>query len=146
MLFFHTALIIGFEQNSYTVSESLNASGEIIPIPVIKGNNQRSELTFRLTFNTITGSGPNAANIDQSDFGNTDIIATLVQDRQFSPDRQSIPFHFELVDDSELEALEVFQVQLSLFESGLSVNLGGVLADGSALFASTQIFIVDDDG
>ena len=145
MFFFYTALIIGFELNSYTVSESLNGSGELIPIPAIKGNNQQSELTFILTFNTITGSGPNAANINQLDF-NSDIIANLIQQRQFSPDQQSIPFRFELVNDLELEALEAFQVQLSLFESGLSVNLGGVLADGSALFASTQIFIVDDDG
>ena len=40
----------------------------------------------------------------------------------------------------------MFQVELSLYESGLSINLGGMLNDGSALFATTQIFIVDNDG
>ena len=141
---FYTALIIGFEQNSYTVSESLHAIGELNSIPIIKGNNQRSELTFWLTSNIVTGSGPNAANIDY--YTDRDIIADLVEERNFLPDLQSVSFRFELIDDDEPEAVEVFQVELSLYESGLSINLGGMLADGSALFASTQIFIVDNDG
>ena len=138
---FYTALIIGFEQSSYTVSES-DAFGQLTIIPIIKGNNQRSELTFWLTSIIVPGSGPNAANIDYTD---RDIIADLVQKRDFLPDLQSVSFRFELIDDDEPEAVEVFQVEL-LYESRLSINLGGMLADGSALFASTQIFIVDNDG
>ena len=140
---FYTALIIGFEQDSYTVSES-DAYGQLTIIPIIKGNNQRSELTFRLTSNIVPGSYPNAANIDY--YTDRDIIADLVQKRDFLPDLQSVSFRFELIDDDEPEAVEVFQVELSLYEPGLSINLGGMLADGSALFASTQIFIVDNDG
>ncbi len=40
----------------------------------------------------------------------------------------------------------MFRVELSLEESGLNINIGGTLDDGSALFATAQIFIVDDDG
>ena len=144
--FFYTALIIGFEQSSYTVSEFLNATGDLTRIPVIKGSNQQSELTFEITINTITGRGPSAANIDQQDFTGRDIITLLVQSREFSPDQQSLSYIFELLDDNEAELLEVFRVELSHEESGLTINLGGQHADGSALFATTQIFIVDDDG
>ena len=141
---FYTALIIGFEQNSYTVSES-DAFGQLTIIPIIKGNNQRSELTFWLTSNIIKGSGPGAANIGF--YTDRDINTDLVQKREFLPDQQSLSFRFELIDDDEPEAVEVFQVELSLYyEPGLNVNLGGMLADGSALFASTQISIVDNDG
>ena len=63
----------------------------------------------------------------------------------FSPDRQP-SYLFELADDDEVEELEVFQVELSLDEPGLNIKLGGMLNDGSALFATTQIFIVDNDG
>ncbi len=147
IIFFYTALLIGFEQNSYTVYESLNATGERVKIPVIKGNNRQSELTFLLTFNVISGSGPNAANINQADF-HRDILTTLISSRTFSSDEQSIHFLFELCNDLEIEVLEVFEIELSLYpkESGLNINLGGMLADGSSLFASTQIFVVDDDG
>ncbi len=64
----------------------------------------------------------------------------------FSSDQQSLPYIYELINDDEVELLEVFRVELSLEESGLNINLGGPLPDGSALFAATQIFIVDDDG
>ena len=64
----------------------------------------------------------------------------------FQPDQQSVPYVFELVDDLEPELLEVFQVVLSLEESGLNIDVGGTLDDGSTLFATTQIFIVDNDG
>ena len=146
-VFFYAVLTIGFEQNSYTIFEAFNATGELLSIPVVKGNNQRSELTFSLTFSIIRGGGLNSANIDQTD-GDVDIIADLAQDRDFFPDKQSLAFVFELVNDNEPEADEVFQVELSLGpeESGLSVNLGGVLADGTDLFPRTEVVIVDNDG
>ena len=148
--YFYTAIIIGFEQNSYTISESLNAGGRITRIPIIKGNNQQSEVAFEVVSVLVTGSGPNAASITQVYDPNQDLNANVVQYRYFSPDQQSITAHdFELLDDYELEDTEEFQVELSLRykkDSGLSINLGGLLADGSTLFATTQIFIVDDDG
>ena len=64
----------------------------------------------------------------------------------FRPDLQSLEFRFELRNDDNTESREVFQVELSLQDSGLNVILGGILNNGSALFASTQIFIIDDDG
>ncbi len=145
---FYTALIIGFEQNSYTVYESLNATGELVRIPVIKGNNQLSELRFLLTVIAISGSGPNAANINRLDTFHWDVLTHLHSDYTFSSDEQSIHFPFELYDDLEIEALEVFEIELSLVreESGLNIELGGTLADGRSLFASAQIFIVDNDG
>ena len=133
-----TAITIGFEQNSYTVREALNATR----IPIIKGNNQRSEITFLLVSTISTGGGPNPANLTD------DIIADTVQSKDFLPDEQSLPFEFQLVNDDIVEAVEVFQVELSLGseETGISVNLGGRIADGSTLFASTEVFIIDDDG
>ena len=70
-----------------------------------------------------------------------DILGLLMQRRDFEPDDQVLPFLFELVDDDEPENTEMFQVELSLDESGLNVDLGG-----GDLFASTQIVIIDDDG
>ena len=140
---FYAALTIGFEQSSYTIFEAFNGTGELIRIPVVKGNNRRSELTFSLTFSIVRGAGPNSANIDQLDSAR-DIVANLAQVDDFPPERQNLDFLFELVDDDETEMDEVFQVEMSLSqeESGLNVNLGG----GSSLFATTEVFIVDDDG
>ncbi len=137
-------LIIGFEQSSYTFFESF---ATFTQIPVIKGNNQLSELTFFIRISTVRRSDSSAANTDQGEsFTNRDIIAAETQDRVFRPDQQSVPYVFELLDDSKPELLEVFQVELSAEESGLNINLGGPLPDGSTLFATTQICIVDDDG
>lgn len=141
---FYAALTIGFEQSSYTIFEAFNGTGELIRIPVVKGNNRRTELTFSLTFSIVRGAGPNSANIDQMDRASRDIVADLAQEDDFPAERQNLDFLFELVNDDETEMDEVFQVEMSLSqeESGLNVNLGG----GSSLFATTEVFIVDDDG
>ena len=147
--YFYTAIIIGFEQNSYTISESLNASGCLTRIPIIKGNNQQSEITFEVVSVLVTGSGPNAANLNQVDPDRDLFTYGTSQRHTFSPDQQSITaYSFELINDHEPEDTEEFQVELSLYkkDSGVSIYLGGLLADGSTLFATTQIFIVDDDG
>ena len=129
---------------TYTFFE-INATFNTIPI--IKGGNQRSELTFSLRASIIRGSDANAAETDQTiPFMDRDIIAGETQDRVFRPDEQSVPFVFELIDDDEPESIEDFQVELSLEESGLNVNLGGMVGDGSVLFSSARIVIIDDDG
>ena len=127
---------------TYTFFE---ANATLNTIPIIKGGNQRSELTFSLRASIIRGSDANAAETDiNSD--DRDIIAAETQDRVFRPVQQSVPFVFELLNDDEPESIEDFQVELSLEESGLNVNLGGLIGDGSVLFSSARIVIIDDDG
>ena len=130
---------------TYTFFE---ANDTFTMIPIIKGGNQRSELTFSLRASIIRGSDANAAETDQ-DSSDRDILARETQDRTFRPAQQSVPFVFELIDDDDPEPTEDFQVELSLEESGLNVNLGGVVEiDGSisVLFSSARIVIIDDDG
>ena len=130
---------------TYTFFE---ANATFNTIPIIKGGNQRSELTFSLRASIIRGSDANAAETDQSS-NDRDILAGETQDRVFRPDQQSVPFQFELIGDFDPEPTENFQVELSLEESGLNVNLGGMVEiDGSTsvLFSSAQIVIIDDDG
>ena len=43
---FIIVILIGFEQETYTVFEAFNISGDPIPVPIIKGNNLQSELQF----------------------------------------------------------------------------------------------------
>ena len=102
--------------------------GDLTRIPVIRGNNQQSELTSHVRFNTVTGSGPSAANIDRQDFSGIDVFTSPSLFGEFSPDQQSVSYIFELRDDLEVEQREVFQVELSLVESGLNIDVGGPLA------------------
>ena len=139
--FHFAAITIGFIQERYTVYEAFNATGELIPIPIIKENNQQSEITFEVISTISLGSGPTAAQPDEDFFANPP-----VQRQDFNPNEQEINYNFELSDDSPEnpnvpEPTETFQVQLSLVDEGLpDINIGG------SLFATATVVIIDDDG
>jgi len=116
--------------------------GDLIRIPIVKENDQESELTFEVISTLILGSGFGAARADRP---GRDIFANpRVQREDFDPDEQEIDYAFELFYDSVPEPTETFQIQLSLANEGLtSVNLG---ASGGSLFTTATIVIVDDDG
>ena len=142
---FHcTALNIGFIQERYTVYEGFNATGELIPIPIIKENNQQSEITFEVITVLTLGSGPTAAQPGEDFEANPP-----VQRPVFDADEQEINYHLELFDDSPAnpnvpELTETFQIQLSLKDEGLpNINIG---ASGGTLFATATVVIIDDDG
>ena len=136
-----TAINIGFEQERYTVFEA-DVSGLLTRIPIVKENDQESELTFEVIATLILGSGFGAARVDLP--GQDFAAIPRVQFQDFDPDEQVIEYLFGLIDDSVPEPIETFQIQLSLANVGLtSVNLE---ATGGSLFATATIVIIDDDG
>ena len=140
-LFSCTAINIGFAQERYTVPENFFVSpvGPLFSIPIIKENNQLSELTFDVICTLILQSGPTAAQ-HFADF----LADPPVQRQFFDPDEQEIFHRFEVFDEFIPEPTETFQVQLSLGDEGLSnVNLA---ASGGSLFATATIAIIDNDG
>ena len=143
-VFYCTAINVGFEQERYTVYEALNATGELIPIPIIKENDQESEITFEVIATLKLGSDRLAAQPGE------DFVANPpVQRQNFDTDEQFIVYQFELFDDTPEnpgvpEHTETFQIQLSLADEGLTnINLG---ASGGSLFATATIVIIDNDG
>ena len=133
-----TAINIGFGQERYTVSEADVAGGGMMRIPIIKENDQQSEVTFEVLATLLTGSGLNAA----VEGMNGDFQANTTQSQDFVPDEQVIYFQFELFDDELPEPVEQFEIQLSLPDvAGLTgINLGG------SLFPRATVVIVDNDG
>ena len=68
MFSFITAIPIGFEQERYTVFEEFNATGELIPIPIIKGNNLQSELRFDVIAQFIDGTATRLIDVTGGDY------------------------------------------------------------------------------
>ena len=138
------AINVGFEQERYTVFEATDATGQLIPIPIIKENDQESEITFEVIATLTLGSGPTAAQPGEDFEANPP-----VQRQPFRPDEQEIDYRYELFDDTPAnpdvpETTETFQIQLSLADEGLTnINLG---ASGGSLFFTATVVIVDDDG
>ena len=119
-----------------------DVTGDLTRIPIVKENNQETELTFQVIGTLILGSGFGAARVDPpgADFA----AIPRVQRQNFDPDEQEIEYVFELINDDIPEATETFEIQLSLAnEELISVNLG---AAGGSLFATATIVIIDDDG
>ena len=138
-MFINTAITIGFTQAVYTFSEGNNSINEI---PIIKANNQKSEITFSVAFSVSSfGNGAGAATL------NTDFYAAEVQSEDFEPDEQSVSFVFELINDLEVEPTESFEVELSMLEMDLfGINVGGSFRNGQTLFGTVRVVIIDDDG
>ena len=119
--------------------------GDLTRIPIIKENNQQSEITFEVIATpsspSALGSGPTAAQPGEDFDANPQ-----VQRQDFTPNEQEIDYLFELFDDTPEnpnvpEPTETFQIQLSLEDEGLpNINIGG------SLFATATVAITDDDG
>ena len=110
--------------------------GDLTRIPIIKENNQPSEITFEVIATPTLGSGPTAAQPGEDFDANPQ-----VQRQDFTPNEQEIDYLFELFDDTLPEPTETFQIQLSLEDEGLpNINIGG------SLFATATVAITDDDG
>ena len=137
MLSFITGIVIGFEQNTYTIFEAFNATGDLILIPVIKGNNQRSELRFDVIAQFIDGTATRETDNTIGDYIRVDARVTL----PFPAAAESISFSFELINDRLPEPNEEFSIALTT--SGAPRVIVG--QDGGP-FSSTRIVIIDEDG
>ena len=131
MFSFITAIPIGFEQERYTVSEANDTLGDLIPIPIIKGNNLQSELEFEVI----------AQFIDDTATRLTDYLVVARIVIPFLPNDQSIQVQFLLLQDRLPEPNEEFTIELTT--SGAPRVVVG--QDGGP-FARTTVVIIDDDG
>ena len=135
-VFFITGIVIGFEQDTYTIFE-VNATGDLILIPVIKGNNRESELRFDVIAQFIDGTATRVIGNTTGDYIRLIPRVTL----PFFATAERINFDFELVSDRLPEDVEEFSIQLTT--SGQPRVIVGQ-ADGP--FSSATIVIIDEDG
>ena len=133
---FITAISIGFEQERYTVFEAFDATGELIPIPVIKGNNLQSDLQFDVVAHFIDGTAQQGTDTTTGDYF-TGLRWILIP---FPANDQRITFTFELIQDQLPEDAEDFTIEL-MSSRGSRVIVG---QDGGP-FARTTVVIIDDD-
>ena len=131
---FITGIVIGFEQNTYTVFEAFNTTGELIQIPVIKGNNRQSELDFDVIAQFIDGTATREIDNTIADYIKPDPRISL----PFPAAAERIHFDFELINDRLPEDVEDFGIELTT--SGAPRVVVGQ-AGGSA-----RIVIIDEDG
>ena len=134
---FFTAIPIGFEQERYTVFEAFNATGDEIPIPVIKGNSLQSELPFNVIAQFIDGTATRRTMDNVGDFATVRPRTTI----PFFANQSRIPFQFELTSDRIPEQPEEFTIELTTFGAPRVV----VGAEG-IVFGRATIVIIDDDG
>ena len=131
MFSFIIDIFIGFEQERYTVFEA-DAIGDLTSIPIIKVNNQQSELQF---FVSVLCLGDTAERgIDFTTAPSSSIIAYY-----FPADVQLIRFQFVLLGDRLPEDEERFSIELTAFDAP-RVMIGG------GLFSRAHVVIIDDDG
>ena len=121
-----------------------DVTGDLTRIPIIKENNQESELTFEVISILILGSSFGAARADPP--GQDFAANPRVQDQDFNPFEQEIIYAFELFDDTIPEPAETFQIQLSLTDEGMVSSRVSLGAMGGTLFATATIVIIDNDG
>ena len=137
MFSFITAIPIGFEQEQYTVFEEFNATGDLIPIPIIKGNNLQSELRFDVIAQFIDGTATRLIDVTGGDYQTIEARVVI----PFLPNDQSIQVQFLLLQDRLPEPNEDFTIELTT--SGAPRVVVG--QDGGP-FARTTVVIVDDGG
>ena len=133
---FITGIPIGFEQERYTVFEAFNATGDLIPIPIIKGTNLQSELEFDVIsqFRDVT-----ATRLTGVTGGDYLVNARVIN--PFGPNEQFVLVQFELLQDQLPEPNEEFSIELT--SSGASRI---VIGQEGGPFSRTTVVIVDDDG
>ena len=133
---FITGIPIGFEQERYTVSEALDAIGELILIPIIKGNNLQSELEFTVISQFIDGTATRLTGVTGGDYQADARVAI-----PFGPNQQFVLVQFLLLQDRLPEPNEEFSIELSTL-GATRVNIGQL----GGPFSRTTVVIVDDDG
>ena len=133
---FNTAIMFGFEREIFTFFEAFNTTGDLIPLPIVISNNQRSEETFSVRISLVAGNSSNTATegADFAPFSNPTIL-------DFIPDEQRLNFQIILFADDTPEGEESFQIELSL-----TTSVPGVSVGGGGVFSRTTVVIVDDDG
>ena len=131
-----SAIPIGFEQERYTVSEEFVTTGDLIPIPIIKGNNLQSELQFDVISKFIDGTATRWTGVTGGDYR---VDARVVL--SFLPNQKSMELRFELLQDRLPEPNEEFTIELTT--SGAPRVVVG--QDGGP-FARTTVVIVDNYG
>ena len=133
---FITDIPIGFANETYTVLEDFNATGEMIVIPIIKGNGLESELQFDVIAQFIDGTASRQEGSTPGDY--------RVASRVFIPfpaDNSFISVMYELLQDELPELTEEFTIELT--SSGAPrVDIG----QAGGPFARATIFIIDADG
>ena len=137
MFSFITGIVIGFEHDTYTVFEAFGATGELIQIPVIKGNNRQSELRFDVIAQFIDGT---ATRHTDDTIGDYIIFLARVQ-LPFLAAAESVEFSFQLVSDRLPEDVENFRIELTT--SGAPRV---VVGQAGGPFSSARIVIIDEDG
>ena len=132
VLFTHTATVIGFEREQYSVREDKVPPFVRNLIYIIKENTAASELTFRVRIQYSNGTA----------FFGQDFSLFIPPDRiddfpeEFSPDEARFAVNFQVIQDTITEGNETFSFELS--------NAGEVNFQTGQ--ASTEIIIVDDEG
>ena len=136
-MFSFTGIVIGFEQNTYTVFEAFNATGDLIHIPVIKGNNRQSELRFDVIAQFIDGTATRVTGDITGDYITFEPRVTL----PFPAAAERIHFNFELLNDRLAEVVEEFSIELTT-SGAPRVVVGQV----GGPFSSARIVIIDGPG
>ena len=133
---FITDIPIGFVQETYTVFEEFNATGDLIPIEIIKGNNLESELLFDVIAQFRDGTATRQEGTMLADYS----VASRVT-IPFPAASSFITVSYVLLQDDLPEPTEQFTIELT--SSGAPrVDIG----QAGGPFACATIFIIDSDG
>ena len=152
-MFVYTAIRIGFEHQSYEVTEPNSHDEEFISnlVYLIRENNRTSEQTFSVDI-TVGDPGGNIkpATIETLDINeNFDyffgVPGQTKRNVLFPPTMYRIPFVFGLIPDLGVEGTETFQA------TSAQVRPSGDYPvfqppSGVTAFANTLIHILDNDG
>ena len=136
MFSFIIGIPIGFEQEQYTVTEEFNATGDLIPIPVIKGNNLQSELQFDVIAQFIDCTATRLIGFS-GDYQTSEARVSI----PFFPNQQAIELEFQLLQDRLPEPTEEFTIELTTSRAPRVV-----VGQPGGPFSRTTVVIVDDDG
>ena len=137
MFSFITGIVIGFEEDTYTVSEASGNEYSIPPDVVIKGNNQKSELRFDVIAQFIDGTATRVTRDTIGDYITFEPRVTLL----FRAAVERIGFYFDVINDRLPEPDEEFSIALTTLGAPRVV----VGQDGGP-FSSARIVITDEDG
>ncbi len=154
MFFFHTAIQIGFQNESYSFPEPFVEMDIFNVVFIEKQDGVISEQTFPVVFE-VRAATPNPAILPAS---LSTVVDGVVLDndyvvdtpdrvfiiREFRPDEQLLEFTFTLFPDEFPEGTEAFQASAQPSDEVLAPNF--LAPSPGVLFASTFVIIEDNDG